>query len=242
MVRSVPEIHPEIRIESLLDGARRATGVVAIIDVFRAFTTAAVALANGADKIVMVSGVAEALAMRAHGRGQVCMGETRGQIPPGFDHGNSPFEVSSVDFTGKTIIQRTSAGTQGIVAAVGADRLYAASLVTAAATARALRAGKPPVISLVAMGDNGVQRTDEDEICALHLRHLLDGRNGAPDAVRQMILAGGDVARFHDPARPDSHPADLAIALDIGRYDFAIRVRMEYGHPTGRIERAPFAS
>jgi 2-phosphosulfolactate phosphatase len=227
----------DIRIESLLQGARSAIGVVAIIDVFRAFTTAAVALANGADKVVMVRAVDEALALRAQGVGRICMGETRGRIPPGFDYGNSPFEVSGIDFAGATIIQRTSAGTQGIVAAIGADRLYAASLVTAAATMRALRAGASPVISLVAMGDNGVQRTDEDEMCALHLRHLLDGRQGVPDAVRQVILAGGDVARFHDPSRPDSHPADLDIALDIDRYDFAIRVRMEDGHPTGRIER-----
>ncbi len=38
----------EIRIESLIEGAARASGTVAIIDVFRAFTTAAVAFANGA--------------------------------------------------------------------------------------------------------------------------------------------------------------------------------------------------
>jgi hypothetical protein len=40
-----------------------------------------------------------------------------------------PFEVSNVDFTGKSIVQRTSAGTQGIVAALHAERLYAASLL-----------------------------------------------------------------------------------------------------------------
>ena len=33
-----------IKIDSLLDGARRARGTVVIVDVFRAFTTAAVAL------------------------------------------------------------------------------------------------------------------------------------------------------------------------------------------------------
>ena len=228
-----------IRIESLLEGARRTTGVVAVIDVFRAFTTAAVSLANGAERIVMVSGVDEALALRAQGLGHICMGETRGRVPPGFDHGNSPFEVSTIDFTGKTIIQRTSAGTQGIVAALNANRLYAASLVTVTATAQALRSSEPAMISLVAMGDNGTERTDEDEMCALHLRNLLEGRPGDPDAVRRMILAGGNVARFHDPARPDSHPGDLDIALDIGRYDFAIRVRSEDGHPVGRIERMP---
>jgi 2-phosphosulfolactate phosphatase len=98
----------EISIHSLLDGATRAIGAVAVIDVFRAFTTAAVALANGASRIVMVRTVEEALALREAGIGQICMGEVRGRAPDGFNFGNSRFEISSVDFDGKTIIQRTS--------------------------------------------------------------------------------------------------------------------------------------
>jgi hypothetical protein len=49
-----------IRVDSLLVGAERAVGTAVIIDVFRAFTTAAVALANGAAKIIMVRDVEEA--------------------------------------------------------------------------------------------------------------------------------------------------------------------------------------
>ena len=168
----------DICIESLLEGAKRAAGSVAIIDVFRAFTTAAVALANGASRIIMVGTVEEALSLRDNGIAQVCMGEVRGRAPPGFDFGNSPFEVSQADFAGKTIVQRTSAGTQGIVAASQADRLYAASLVIAGATAQALLSGMPDRITLVAMGNNAVVRTEEDELCALHLRNLLEGELG----------------------------------------------------------------
>jgi 2-phosphosulfolactate phosphatase len=103
----------EISIYSLLEGAERATSMVAVIDVFRAFTSAAVALANGATSILMVRSVEEALALRDAGIGEICMGEVGGRAPDGFDFGNSPFEISGVDFGGKTIIQRTSAGTQG---------------------------------------------------------------------------------------------------------------------------------
>src|ERR1700761_265895 len=101
----------EISIHSLLEGAERVTGSVAVIDVFRAFTTAAVALANGASSIVMVRSVEEALVLRDASVGQICMGEVRGRAPDSFDFGNSPFVVSTMDFGGKTIIQRTSAGT-----------------------------------------------------------------------------------------------------------------------------------
>ena len=55
----------DVRIESLLEGAARASGAVAIIDVLRAFTTAAVAFANGATRITMVASVEEALVLRS---------------------------------------------------------------------------------------------------------------------------------------------------------------------------------
>jgi 2-phosphosulfolactate phosphatase len=86
----------------------------------------------------MLRSVEEALALRETGIGQICMGEVhgrawlhkppvsppRGEAPDGFDFGNSLFEISTIDFGGKTIIQRTSAGTQGIVAANRSERLY----------------------------------------------------------------------------------------------------------------------
>jgi 2-phosphosulfolactate phosphatase len=227
----------DIWIGSLLEGAAQATGAVAIIDVFRAFTTAAVVLANGASHIIMVSKVEEALALRDSGIGQCCMGEVGGRAPPGFDFGNSPFEVAEIDFTGKVVIQRTSAGTQGIVTARQADRLYATSLVTASATARALLSEPAGRISLVAMGNKAIIRTDEDELCALHLRNLLEGRTGNAEAVRQVILAGSDAFRFHDPNRPHLDHRDLDIALDADRFDFAIRVALEDDRPVGRMER-----
>jgi 2-phosphosulfolactate phosphatase len=71
----------EVRIDSLLEGAARAAGTVVVIDVFRAFTTAAVALARGAVKIVMVSGVDEAMELRSQGIGQICIGEVGGLAP-----------------------------------------------------------------------------------------------------------------------------------------------------------------
>ena len=227
----------KVRIESLLEGASRATGSVAIIDVFRAFTTAAVAFANGATKITMVGSVKDALLLREQGVGHFCMGEVKGIMPPEFDFGNSPFELSKAPLQGKTLIQRTSAGTNGIVAATQASCLYAASLVTATATARALRATASDRITLVPMGEEGVERTSEDELCALHLNNLLEGRAGDVHATRQLILAGKEALRFQNPTLPQFVPDDLAIALDIDRYDFAIRVDIEDGRPVARMEK-----
>ena len=104
----------------------------------------------------MVASVEEAFALREGGVGQICMGEVGGRPIEGFDFGNSPYELSKVDLNGVAVVQRTSAGTQGItIAAKAAQHMFAASLVTVSATARALRLVATDRITLVAMGENG---------------------------------------------------------------------------------------
>ena len=63
----------EIRLASLISGATDAVGTTVIIDVFRAFTTAAVALSRGARRIVMVDSLDEALAARNKGIGDIAL-------------------------------------------------------------------------------------------------------------------------------------------------------------------------
>jgi hypothetical protein len=86
----------------------------------------------------------------------------------------------------------------------------------------------------VAMDKEGSWRSSEDEICALHLRNLLEGRTENPEAARQMILAGGEVAKFGNAKRPWLNPDDVPFALDIDHYDFAIKVAIENGYPVAR--------
>jgi hypothetical protein len=57
------------------------------------------------------------------------------------------------------------------------------------------------------------------------------------DAIRRLTLAGGEVGRFHDPARGYLHPEDVDIALDISRFNFAVRVEFEDGRPGSRVWR-----
>ena len=216
-------------IDSLLEGARRAEGTVVVIDVYRAFTTAAVAFDRGAGKIVLVAEINEALALREQGIGELCVGEVDGIMPKGFDFGNSPHQLSTADVAGRAIIQSTRAGTVGMTAVAEADALYAGSLCTAKATAEIIRREKPKVVTLVAMGWSGHTRADEDEHCALYLRNLLEGRTPDPDAVRTLVLAGGESQKFGDPAQPHFHPMDREIALRVDRFDFAIRVTRENG-------------
>lgn len=59
-----PENQMDITIESLLQGARNARGLVVLIDVLRAFTTAAYVLNNGARKIIPVGRLEEAFRLK----------------------------------------------------------------------------------------------------------------------------------------------------------------------------------
>ena len=221
---------------SLLRGAQEAEGTAIIIDVYRAFTTAAIAFARGAKEIVLVAEVEEALELRKHGIGELCMGEVGGMRPEGFDFGNSPYELSQADVAGKTLIQSTRAGTVGIAAARNADRIYAGALVTAQATVDAVLRDQPEVVSIVAMGVQGRDRSDEDEQCALYLRNLLQGRRPDPEAVRSLILAGEESQKYDDPSRPHFHAKDKEYALQIDTMPFAIGVARENGLLVARRE------
>ena len=218
-----------IVLDSLLEGARRATGTVVIVDVLRAYTVAAVALSRGADKIVLVAEIEEALALRREGVGQICMGEVGGMRPEGFDFNNSPSQLARADVRGKTIIHSTRAGTVGMNAATNADRLFGGSFAVASATVEAIHRIDPPVVTIVAMGSEGRVRTDEDEQCALYLRNLLLGVQPDKNAVRSLVLAGSEARKYGNPATPHFPAEDRDMAVTIDSHDFPIVVNREDG-------------
>ncbi len=215
----------EVRIETGRAGAARAVGTVVVIDVFRAFTTAAVAFQGGAKRIVMVDGAAAALALRRRGVGTLCVGENGGFMPQGFDFPNSPAVLASAEIAGKTLIQATSNGTVGLTAARGADRLFAGALVTADATVRAILDARPDVVSLVAMGRRDGRRAVEDELCAHYLQSRLEGREPDVAALRRAIESLAPPVNAALLRSGDYHPRDREMALAVGAVPLAIEVR-----------------
>lgn len=214
----------DIRIESLLTGAKKAEGIVVIIDVFRAFTTAAVALERGAERLLLTAEIDDAYMLRKRREGDLCVGEVDGKRPEDFDFGNSPYELSQADIRGKTLILSTRAGTVGANAAWHAERIYGASLMNARATVRALRAIRPNLVTLVPMGFNGRVRADEDELCALYLKNLLLGTEPPAHAVVDFLRHSHEARKFADPLQPHFHPQDLEYALRLNSIPFAIRI------------------
>lgn len=225
-----------VSIARRIEAAPTARGHVVVIDVLRAFTTAAYALASGAERIVLVSGIDEAFALRARLQRAVLVGESAGRKIEGFDHGNSPAEIADADLTGRTVILRSSSGTQGVVQARAADAICLGSLVTAAATVRYLRAHAREV-TLLAMGSPYSGEGAEDDACAEHMSALL--RGGRVDVARTLRLVRESEAgrQALDPAVDWTSTADLERATAIDRFDFALPVVREDGLFVARAAR-----
>src|SRR5438045_7283909 len=95
-----------------IDGARQARGTVVVIDVLRAFTVSAYALAGGARECRLVRTVAEARELAARTPGAVICAEEEALPVEGIAISNSPTMVRELDLDGRVLIQRSSAGTQ----------------------------------------------------------------------------------------------------------------------------------
>ena len=224
----------EIRLGSQVRDAREAEGTVIIIDVFRAFTTAAIAFDRGVREITLVAEAEDALALHRRGVGDLLMGEVGGARPAGFDFGNSPYEVSQAELEGKTLVQSTRAGTVGVAAATKADTIYLGSFVVAQATVNAILKDNPSLVTIIAMGDQGIVRSDEDEHCGIYLRNLLEGRHPDPTALESLIMQGGATQKFFDDTQPQYHPKDVELALQVNKYPFAMKVSREDGQLVAR--------
>ena len=119
-----------------IEAAAGAEGHVVVIDVVRAFTTAAFAFEAGAREIALVGTPEEAFALRGEWRDAVLVGESGGRPIPGFDFGNGPAALVGADLRGHRVILRSSSGTQGVVRATAAKEILLGSLVVARATSR----------------------------------------------------------------------------------------------------------
>ena len=92
----------------------------------------------------------------------------------------------------------------------------------------------PEEVSIIAMGDRGVVKSDEDEQCAFYLRNLLEGREPDPESVKSLILTGGSTQKFYDPSQSQYLPEDVDWALKFNHFNFSMKAAVENGHLIAR--------
>jgi 2-phosphosulfolactate phosphatase len=200
-----------------------------VIDVLRATTVIACALAHGARDIVPVADVETARRLARSTDGALLGGEQGNVRPAGFDLGNSPAEYDS-RVADRTVILRTTNGTRAIEACRSSRTLWCGALVNASAIVRALAAAEIKTAALVCAGQDGAFSL-EDFVCAgafldglTALREIASGDEAiaAQELFRSYrrrlgkLLAKADHARVLQRA---GFGDDVAFAAQIDLYD-----------------------
>ena len=135
-----------MRVDVVFGGAALAPSevsgrVVAVIDVLRASSSIAAALANGARAVVPLESPDDVVTRaKAFERSDVRLAGERRMVPiSGFDLGNSPLEFTREAVEGKTVLMTTTNGTPAIANSQGARDVVIASYVNYTAVLTMLR-------------------------------------------------------------------------------------------------------
>jgi 2-phosphosulfolactate phosphatase len=159
------------------------------VDVLRATTTIATALAAGAEAIEAFSNLDELVQVsdRWPADRRIRIGERGGKTVEGFDLGNSPFDCTPERVQGCRIFMSTTNGTRALERVSAASTVLAAALVNRRAVVQYLQAQRPEQIWIVGSGWEG-SFSLEDTVCAGAIAHSLQRLTEMPLAE----LAGND--------------------------------------------------
>jgi 2-phosphosulfolactate phosphatase len=207
------------------EGARNARGVVVVIDVLRSFTVSAYALAGGARECLLVASVDEARSLAERTADALICAEENALPIPGIPISNSPTQIAALDLHGKTLIQRSSAGTPVLGAVRSTDGMFAGSLVVASATAQACLLRRPSIVTLVASADH-----PEDHACARYLEALLRGNAVDLDSLLEPLRDSERYKKVTAGRWPGFPATDVDLALAVDRFAFVMPAVRRDGH------------
>ena len=209
-----------------------AKGLCVIIDVLRAFTTAAFAFSAGAKEIIFVSKPEEAFLKHQRDPSLLLMGEQEGQPIEGFHFENSPSEIKNASLKGRRMVKRTSSGTQGVIGCSHASHILISSFVVAEATVQRILQLKPSHVTFIATGrHNG----DEDLALAEYLQSKLTGQPTNLEQTLNRVRTSPAAARMKEgPIAYKNGLYDLELALKVDHFPFAMEVFKENGDLVGK--------
>lgn len=155
-----------------------------VIDVLRATSSMAMALANGARAIIPVEEISDALMLRREDPEILLAGERDGvriaaEISGGsaFDLGNSPREFTPGVVEGKTIAMTTTNGTRALRACAQARSVVVASFLNLAASAKHVQSRRGQNLLFIC-GGTYAEAAYEDVLCAGAMINLLAAEEG----------------------------------------------------------------
>jgi 2-phosphosulfolactate phosphatase len=152
-----------------------AGGVAVVVDVLRATTTIAHALAAGCVCVRPCAAVEEARRLAdSLPAGKVLLGGERDGKPlPGFDLGNSPSEYSAARCRDRTLVLTTTNGTRALLHCLAADRILTSAFVHFSAVCEQLRS-EPRPLHIVCAGQSGSVALEDALLAGALVECLMD--------------------------------------------------------------------
>ncbi len=120
--------------------------IVVIIDVFRATSTIAAALHNGAKEVIPIDSVEKCIAMGSSIPHSITAGERDGKVAPGLQYGNSPLEYAPDFIKDKTLLLTTTNGTRLLHMCNDASEIITGSFLNLGAVCAYLKAQNKDVL------------------------------------------------------------------------------------------------
>lgn len=182
--------------------------VVVIIDVFRATSTIAAALHNGARVVIPVASVEDCIRMKDTEPNCITAGERDGRVAPGLQYGNSPFEYPAEFIKDKTLALTTTNGTKLLHMVPEADTIITGAFLNLDAVCRYLvRRNKKVLLACAAWKD---RVNMEDTLFA----------GAVTSAVREHFAVLCDSARIAETlyAQAGAYPSLLDFLKDSSHY------------------------
>lgn len=203
-MRSIEVLFSPAEFEAL-NAERLKDATCVVFDILRATTSITTALANGAEAVIPVGTIEEAVAqweadstvlLAGEREGYRITAELTGNID--FKLGNSPREFTRPAVEGRRIVMTTTNGTRALKACRGAVEVLAASFLNLGATVAHLQAGKVKDLLVVCSGTHE-EAAVEDTLAAGALVRAV-----WPMVSRGHIADSAQIARlFYQPFAQD---------------------------------------
>lgn len=209
-----------VHIFNPLTDTLKINGFTIVVDVFRAFSVAYYINENHPDKYIVVDDVDLAFDLKRKIHNSLLVGERGGIKISGFDFGNSPTEILGNDFTGKTIIHTTSAGTKGLLKQPEYNEVIVGSFVNSLAILKYSRNNNIDTVNIYCTSNEGDVYGEEDYLFAEYLKNELLGKENNYPEIKERLMQGSGKGFNENGFAPFT---DFMYCMDLNRFDKVLK-------------------
>lgn len=199
----------------------KTRGLVVVIDVLRAFTTACYVVNNNPKDYIVVRDLKLAYKLKKENPEYILLGERNGFNLEGFNYGNSPSEIENLDFSNKTVIHTTTLGTQGISRVFKhTNTVITGSFVNAKAVINYIKKESPKTVSLFCT-DNSSE-DNEDVVFAKYIKGCLENKPLNFDDIKKNLINHEAGRRYLINPRTKYSRKDFFLSLTLDKFNFIL--------------------